>query len=106
MTKSNLERNGLFHLRACDPSSKEVRTESWRQRLKQKPWRNNVYWLFLHSFLGLPYSTQTPTYQEVAWAQVSWAFPTSIINLEHIPQSCSQANLVAAFSQLRSLLPK
>lgn len=34
----------------------ELKAETWRQELKQKPWRNKGYWLAPHGLL--PYTNQ------------------------------------------------
>ena len=47
MTKSNLEKKGLFLLTlpGNHPSLREITAETSRQELKQKPQRNTGYWL-------------------------------------------------------------
>jgi hypothetical protein len=40
MTRSNLGRKGFFQFTAYSPSSGKVRVGTWRQELKQRPWRS------------------------------------------------------------------
>jgi hypothetical protein len=53
MTKGNMGKC-LFYLTICGSSWKEVSTgikaETWRVDLKQRPYRNGVYW---HTLYGL-----------------------------------------------------
>lgn len=65
MAKSNLERKPLIWLPGSNhsPSLREVRRElksgTWGQKLKHRPWRNTIYWPLLCSALNyLPYTIQ------------------------------------------------
>jgi hypothetical protein len=67
ITKSNLGRKCLFELHVLTTvhyekkTGQELKAGTWRQELKQKPWRKIVYWLSLHSLLGLLSLTQPGT---------------------------------------------
>ena len=53
---------GLFYptvLRSFHLRGQKLRARSWRQELKQKPWRGATYWLALYGLLSLlSYSTE------------------------------------------------
>jgi hypothetical protein len=52
---SNLGSQGFIQLTLphhCS-SSKEVRPETWRQELMQRPWRGAAFWLAPHGLLSL-----------------------------------------------------
>ena len=44
---------GLFLLTAYRPSDREAKVATWRQELKQRPWRGAAYWLAPHGLLSL-----------------------------------------------------
>lgn len=77
-----------------NPSLKEVRAESWKKELMQRPWRGPAYWLDDHhgSLSLLSYGTQPPTHHGLGP-------PPSITNLENALQVCLEPNLMEAFSQ-------
>jgi hypothetical protein len=53
VTKSKLERTGLFQLLLLGESSLLVRAGTWRQELIQRPWRGAAHWLAPHGWLSL-----------------------------------------------------
>ena len=50
---SHWGREGLIWLPGYSPSSRDVEAGTGRQELKQRPWRNDAYWLASHDLLSL-----------------------------------------------------
>lgn len=85
------------------PSWKEVTAGTWRQELKQKPWKGGLLllfslWLAQSALLNIP----GPPAQD-GHTHIGLNF--SITNLENGIQACLQADFMEAFSQLRFLFP-
>jgi len=57
MAKSYLGRKRIFFLTASDHNEEvlvqEVKTGTWRQEQKPRPWRGAAYWLALHGLFSL-----------------------------------------------------
>ena len=54
--RSNLRKKGFNWLNIrvhWEMSGQELKAGTWRQELKQRPWRSAVYWLASHGFLNL-----------------------------------------------------
>jgi hypothetical protein len=61
MSKSNLERKGLFLLsHHRGKSRQELKAGPWSQELKQGPWSQAASWLTPHGLLSLPFSITSP----------------------------------------------
>jgi hypothetical protein len=104
MTKSDLERKGFVWLTIKVYCSGKMRQESsragsWRQKLKQRPWRRAAYWLALHSLLAFLYNGGPPT--------PGLALPTLVINpllIQKMP--LKEANLMEVVFQVKFPLPR
>ena len=67
-------------------SGQELESGTWRQELKQRPWRNTVSWLSqLPFFLSLGPPAQG--------GAVGWVFPESNNNQENLPGHADKGNL-------------
>ena len=83
MTKATREGKGLF----VKPGQ-ELKAGTWRQELKQRPWRGAAYWLALHGLLSL-LSYKTHVYLPRGDTAQSGLGPsTSIIKEEYALQTC------------------
>ena len=86
MTKSNLGKKGLLNLTGYIPASKEVRAGTPAgQDLKQKSWRNAVYFLLLASAQVAFLCSLEPGAQRRHCPTVIESPPLSINNPENFP---------------------
>lgn len=72
----------------------EFQEGTWRQKLKQRPWRNDTYWLAFHCLLNLiSYTSQDHLFRG-GTAQSGLGALTSTINQEMPSLTCPLANLM------------
>lgn len=102
-TKSYLGKKEVISSYISTLQSKEVRAETRRQQLKQKPQRYVVSWLALCDFLSLfPYSFQDHQPQGSTAHSVNW---TLIINQENTPGLAHRPLSWRCFLNRDSLFP-
>ena len=91
------EERGLFYFIGHSPWSREVRTETWRQELKQRPWKSAA---FRAASLWL---TQFGLYAAQGWHHPQWAGPSHICHWSRTMTllTCLQANEQKDLPQLR-----
>lgn len=70
------EEEGFIWLLVCSSSWRKAKKGAWRQRLKQRPWRNTAYW---------------PAQPGVTLPAVGWALPHQLL-IKKILQIWAQAN--------------
>lgn len=92
-------KKGLFHLIAYSLSTvkkwnlgEELKTGTWSQELKRRPWRSVAYWIAHHGFLSLPRGVTIESRQHP---------PTSISKSRKCPTDLPTGHLIEVFSQLR-----
>lgn len=70
-------------------AERELRADTWKQELKQKPWRHTAFWLAPPNLL----SVLLPT---LGYHYLQWAGPFCInyIYHENVLQTCLQANII------------
>lgn len=82
-----------------EKSGQELKAETQRQELKQRPWRSAAPWLPPRGLLGLlSYIIQDHG------PRVALDLPTSTTHQENASEACLQAHLMGSFAQLRFFL--
>lgn len=107
MTRSSLWRKGFISSYSNTPSLRKVRqelkTETCRQELKQKPWKNFTYWLLFNALLILSsYTTQDHLLRSVT-VHSDMGPPTSVINQVYDTYTYLPTNLIEALPEWPSL---
>lgn len=82
ITKNNLGEEGLYSISQFifwhkRRSGQELKARNWRQKLKQRPWRNAIYWLALHDLLSLLPFVSPLVYLLTLHPKHSFPFPLS-----------------------------
>lgn len=84
-------------------SVQELKEGTWRQELKQRPWRIIAYWLASRLTMWLILTHPKPTWMA---PQTGPGPPTSVTNQENAWPSYPKANMLEEILQFRVSLPR
>lgn len=108
--KGKLRRKGFIGLTSYihhwGMPEQEFNAGNWKQKLKQRPWRIDAYWMLsIDCSVWSPYATEDHLFR-CSIAQSGLGALTSVINQEMPPFTCPLANLIEENHGLWLPLPK